>query len=239
MDVLKFRLSGRSAFFKQPDVNAVCSFTYGHIHKVALLGMFGAILGYRGYNTMDKTREIYPEFYDRLRGLSVSICPKAGSKGQIQKKIQSFNNSTGYASEEKGGILIVKQQWLYNPEWDIYVKLDCEEAIKLKDSIMGSKAVYIPYLGSNDHPATISDAEVLELSLIGENEATVDSLFPDKRVKVGKRSNVMREFVYREYLPMGLTEEINMYILENMVYTNQPVKSKEIYRAGDKNIIFY
>ena len=50
MDVLKFKLSGKSAFFKKQDVNSYVYFTYGNIHKVALLGMFGAILGYEGYN---------------------------------------------------------------------------------------------------------------------------------------------------------------------------------------------
>ena len=49
MKALKFILSGKTAFFKVPMVNSVCYFTYGNIHKPALLGMFGAILGYKGY----------------------------------------------------------------------------------------------------------------------------------------------------------------------------------------------
>ena len=51
MDVLKFQLSGETAFFKRPDVNTYLYFTYGNIHKVALLGMLGAIMGYKGYNS--------------------------------------------------------------------------------------------------------------------------------------------------------------------------------------------
>ncbi|MGL4991680.1 MAG: CRISPR-associated protein Cas5, partial [Sarcina sp.] len=53
MEVLKFRLFGETAFFKKPDVNSNVYFTYGSIHKVALLGMFGAIIGYSGYNKID------------------------------------------------------------------------------------------------------------------------------------------------------------------------------------------
>ena len=45
MEAVKFTLSGRNAFFKKPEVNAYYYFTYSHIHKVALLGIFGAILG--------------------------------------------------------------------------------------------------------------------------------------------------------------------------------------------------
>ena len=49
MRAVKFKLKGRNAFFKKPEVNTYCYFTYGQIHKMALLGIFGAILGYDGY----------------------------------------------------------------------------------------------------------------------------------------------------------------------------------------------
>ena len=44
MQALKFRLKGKHAFFKIPAVNSYYYFTYAQIHKVALLGIFGAIL---------------------------------------------------------------------------------------------------------------------------------------------------------------------------------------------------
>ena len=49
MKVLGFTLSGKTAFFKNPEVNSYVYFTYGNIHKIALLGIFGAILGYGGH----------------------------------------------------------------------------------------------------------------------------------------------------------------------------------------------
>src|SRR5699024_7809318 len=98
MQVLKFALSGRTAFFKKPDVNAFYYFTYGNIHKIALLGIFGAILGYGGYNQQKEST--YPEFYDKLKDIKISIVPK-NDKGYISKKMQIFNNSVGYASKEK------------------------------------------------------------------------------------------------------------------------------------------
>ena len=52
MEILKFKLSGKSAFFKKPEVNTYYYFTYGNIHRVALLGILGAILGYKGYSQM-------------------------------------------------------------------------------------------------------------------------------------------------------------------------------------------
>ena len=46
MKALCFTLKGKTAFFKKPEVNSYVYFTYGNIHKIALLGVFGAILGY-------------------------------------------------------------------------------------------------------------------------------------------------------------------------------------------------
>ena len=145
MEVLKFTLKGKTAFFKMPEVNTYYYFTYGNIHKVVLLGIFGAILGYGGYSQWKKNdKHPYPEFYRKLADIGVAIVPKENTKGYINKKIQVFNNSVGYASTEKGGNLVIKQQWLENPEWDIYVKIDRDEAQKIKESILSRKSVYIP-----------------------------------------------------------------------------------------------
>ena len=71
MQALKFTLSGKTAFFKRPEVNTYY-FTFGNIHRVALLGIFGAILGYQGYNN---TIEL-PEFYQKLKDIKLSILPQ-------------------------------------------------------------------------------------------------------------------------------------------------------------------
>ena len=82
MKALHVTLSGKTAFFKKPEVNTFYYFTYGNIHKVALLGIFGAILGYGGYAQMKaekrKSKDLeegYPEFYERLQNLKVSLHP--------------------------------------------------------------------------------------------------------------------------------------------------------------------
>lgn len=60
MKALKFTLSGKTAFFKRPEVNTNYYFTFGNIHKVALLGIL-VLFRISGYNaTKDKG---LPEFY--------------------------------------------------------------------------------------------------------------------------------------------------------------------------------
>ena len=102
MEILKLKLSGKSAFFKKPEVNTYCYFTYGNLHRVALLGILGAILGYKGYSQMQdilsnkkkkgKLESSYPEFYEKLKNLKIAILP-LNNKGIISKKIQIFNSN--------------------------------------------------------------------------------------------------------------------------------------------------
>ena len=101
MQALKFKLSGKTAIFKRPDVNVHCLFTYSHIHKPALLGILGAICGFAGYNSQKahndrciaekrKTDILdYPEFYEKLKDIKITISPREAT---FSTKTQKFNN---------------------------------------------------------------------------------------------------------------------------------------------------
>lgn len=249
MNALKFTLTGRTAFFKKPDVNTYLYFTYGHIHKVALLGIFGAILGYKGYNQMN-SKDDYPEFYNKLKNLKISIVPKECS---VSKKIQVFNNSVGYASKEQGGNLIVNEQWLENPSWDIYVLIDNEEAENLSSSIINNKYVYLPYLGKNDHPADIIDAEIItNIDYKEIDELSIDSMFLSKDFEFiieeydvdedDEEHECENIYKYEEALPVSLNQDTNGYELEILVMTNQKLKNIsgiKVYKDNDRNIVFF
>ncbi|RHQ95369.1 MULTISPECIES: type I-B CRISPR-associated protein Cas5b [Peptostreptococcales] len=249
MKVLKFKLSGNTAFFKNNEVNAYYYFTYGNIHKVALLGMLGAIMGYGGYQKQQNENAIYPEFYDRLKDLKIAIEPLT-EVGQFSKKIHTFNNSAGYASDENGRNLIVKEQWLEEPTWNIYFLIDSEVGEELAEKIINRECVYIPYLGKNDHPANIDDIEVIEnVEKVSDKNLIINSLF-----KYEERESYIIEdddeeeeedlkiiYRYTEYLPIGLDEKNNMYELAKFVFTNERISkfNSQVFKAGEKNIVFY
>lgn len=261
MRVLKFTLSGETGFFKKPDVNTYLYFTYGHIHKVALLGIFGAILGHKGYNQTKinkpskKTKEnsiVFPEFYEKLKDIKVSIVPN-NEKGFIKKKVQVFNNSVGYASKEQGGNLIVKEQWLENPSWDIYVLVNNNESENIADYILNNKCVYTPYLGKNDHYANINNAILIDKNQIKEaiDLEKINSLCPKKFFEIDMSvdefddfsdDEIIDTFKYEEKLPIGLDENTNMYILETLMYTNMKLintNNTTVYSIENKNIVFF
>lgn len=259
MKILKFTLTGKNAFFKKPDVNSILYFTYGNIHKVAIMGIFGAILGYSGYNQMNyynninsKDKLIYPEFYDKLKDIKISIVPN-NKTGSFEKKVQYFNNSVGYASKEEGGNLIVKEQWIENPSWDIYIEVNDNVSQNIAESILNKKSIYIPYLGKNDHIANISDIKLYEEDKVEiiENSNRIDSLFIENMFQFDDfyeeyededNEDDTQKFKYQERLPIGLEKETNLYITEKFIFTNMGVSKQndiKIFKLDDKKIIFF
>jgi CRISPR-associated protein Cas5h len=246
---LTFRLSGKTAFFKKPDANTFAYFTYNNIHKVALLGILGAIVGLKGYNQMKSDDEgiypQYPEFYEKLRGLEISIAPLS-SRGYFSKKIQVFNNSVGYASEESGGNLIVREQWLEEPKWEVFLlennAIDPKIYKMLEDYILNGKSEYLPYLGKNDHIAKIDNTKIIELNK-NEHPTYINSLFPLDEVKLDDELTFddNNPFLIKEMLPVALNEKYNFYELRELVFTNLEVQysgGQNVYEYEGKNLYF-
>ncbi len=237
MEALRFELKGKNAFFKNPEVNSYYYFTYGNIHKPALLGMFGAILGYQGYQKCSEQYGDYPEYYQKLKDINISVIPKA-KKGCFSKKIQFFNNTVGYASFEQGGNLIIKEEWIDNPFWIIYIKIEEEESKKLASMIQQKKCIYLPYLGKNDHPANITNIEIVNIEKKEASNQIINSLVPTGEFVYDWDE---MKYKYEEYLPIALNQETNHYELKKFIFTNAVVEEGNsiLYSDGENNIVFY
>jgi len=221
MKAISFNLSGKFAHFKKPDVNSYAYFTYSHIHKVALLGILGAILGLKGYGNSNGN---YPEFYEKLKDFKISIIPK---KPYFTKKIITFNNSVGYASKEEGGNLIIKEQWLEKPEWEILVlENETDEFKELKTRLFNKEFTFIPYLGKNDHPAVIDKVKEIELKK-PTKDMVCASLIPKSKVTFKKPPRFGENFFYSEFLPVGLKEKFLIYECEEVVLSSWVVECED------------
>ena len=79
--LISFDLQADFGFFKKPDYNDGMLLTYNMLHKPALLGLLGAVIGLQGYR---KKGEL-PEYYQHLEELSVGIEPleKRHEKGNF------------------------------------------------------------------------------------------------------------------------------------------------------------
>jgi CRISPR-associated protein Cas5, Hmari subtype len=126
MKVLKFNLSGKFAFFKNEVMNDMYD-TYPHIHKPALLGLFGAMLGYNGYAQTQKvfgTKEIdFPEYYEKLKDLKIAIVPK---KQSFTKVLETFTNTTSMFNR----VTVMKPK---------VKKEDIEEIEEVQEKVKGEK----------------------------------------------------------------------------------------------------
>jgi CRISPR-associated protein Cas5h len=219
-------------------------FTYNNIHKPALLGLLGAIIGLGGHtqlfgNDGRLKNGGYPEFYEKLRVLSVSITPLAPN-GYFSKKIQVFNNSVGYASYEAGGNLIVREQWLENPSWQIIILEDVsEEYKKLKKYLLESRTVFIPYLGKNDHFAQISEVKTIDLTAPVHNY--IDSLFiKNFDVLDGHEKDDETPYLFQEIAPVSLEKTYHFYEYDALIFTNLELQKipDNTYEYDGKNYTF-
>lgn len=248
--ILKFNLSGQFAFFKNPEVNSNYYFTFNNIHKVALLGILGSILGLKGYNQQGE--DDYPEFYDKLKDLNVSIVPK--SDICPNKKIQTFNNSTMFynkrSTDSEQVNLIIKEEWIENPSWDIYIQINIDNKIEneLLSRITEQRYVYIPYIGKNDHFANITEVKVFNsenIKILEESTFKIDSFYLKGNYKEAiddwydEGDNILR---YREYLPFDLNIYTNHYEYKMVEYSSgelEPTSDNiKAYNINNINISF-
>lgn len=253
MNILKFQISGKNAFFRNNEVNdGDITYSFGHIHKVALLGILGAVLGMRGHNQSfyaEQADYIHPEFYTKLNNLKVAIQPNA-EEGYFQRKKYNMVNTCGYSinkDTKKGQTLMYTEQWLENPSWDIYIDLSSVDKYIsdiLLDYISNNKCVYIPYLGKTNHIAIIDNVEVFEGTLVeNKNNIKIDSMFIyNKELTIHSPSIFDFDvfFEYRELLPVGYLDTNCQYNKSLLIYTNKKCSFKDelILEVNNKNLIF-
>ena len=160
-----------------------------------------------------------------LKHLKIAVEP-LGLYGDFAKKIQKFNNSVGYASQENGGNLVVTEQWLENPKWNIYILSDDSEVYsKIKDYLVNSKCEYIPYIGIFRELVEVKESDVDDI-LFTYNANNTDET----------------EFEYNEVLPTALDKQIGYTNYKPFIFTNKNLILKDIdhiYVASGKNIFFY
>ena len=241
-------------FLKKPDTNYPIYFTFNMLHKPAVLGILGAIIGEKGFYDEAKLgksegkgrnattayqRGIKPDYYSKLEHLKIGIEPLRSNRGVFIKDSVQYNNGTGFASEETGGNLIVTEQFLLSPAYRCYIMFekmdDTEEKVYsyLKDGF----AEFLPYLGKNDFSMWWQDFEEYGANSFSpglEKTFIISSIFiKDTPVKDGKEK-VMRfkpsgkldetKFMYFENLPIDYNTTLWQYNYESFAFTNYSLK---------------
>lgn len=236
--LISFTVYAEKGFMKKPDINEGMYLTYNMLHKPAVLGILGAITGLGGY----KKNQEFPEYYTEYKSIPIGIKPENDDKGNFQKTIIAYNNTTGLASNEAGGNLIVTEQTLIAPSYTIFLLLDLEieNQKSLYKNIKNQEAVYLPYLGKNDYSLWWKKEEVQEYEFEKISEIKEDfkltSIFNKKNILIqeSEKKDELDDFnfldissfsdektyIYFERLPTGFNEQLFQYSMGDFVFTN-------------------
>lgn len=217
---------------KKPDTNEPVYLTFNMLHKPSLLGILGAIIGENGF----KEKGVLPDYYLKLQDLKVGIMPLRHEKGNFQKTIITYNNTTGMASKETGGNLMVTEQTLVAPSYRCYFYFDTENQThqKADENLSKYHAEYLPYLGKNEFSVWWENYKVYDEveefdfkkeykieSVFYKNEAV--SRHIAKALSRAMRKELKNRFVYFERLPVNYQEIATnhyQYKYDDFVYTN-------------------
>ncbi len=252
--LISFIIKAEKGFLKKPDINEGIYLTYNMLHKPAILGILGAIIGLEGY----KQNGVFPDYYKKLKDIPIGIKPIGDERGSFQKTIIIYNNTTGFASNEAGGNLIIAEQTLINPSYKIYLLLDLENMHqkKLYINVKNQKAEYLPYLGKNDYSLWWNKNEVEDykwekmdnvvtpftLSTVFIKKIAVRELQKDENNEFDLIDfSVLSdepEFVSFERLPINFDKKLFQYNYENFGFTNSKIKANanmpNIYKLNNK-----
>ncbi len=235
---------------KKPDTNEPVYLTFNMLHKPTLLGILGAVTGLSGFKEKGKL----PEYYLAFEDLKIGILPlRENSKGEVvnengnfQKTVITYNNTTGMASKEQGGNLMVTEQTLIAPAYRCYFLFDTENEIHRKTDENLSKyyAEYLPYLGKNEFSVWWENySEYKYEEFKPEGSFKISSIYiKDQPLKDAKDDSVLLNydpvfddkpegftFSYFERLPVAYTDigkKNYQYEYANFAFTDWALKQK-------------
>ncbi|ACJ76380.1 cas crispr-associated protein Cas5 [Thermosipho africanus TCF52B] len=255
MKAFCFNIKADMGFFKKNDSNARVFTTYNFIHKPAVLGIFGAILGYSGYDRDRKNNGI--EYYEKLKNFKIAIKPLY--KKPLKKTVVVFNNSSGLASEETGGVLQAKEQviveslgyTIFVPFFETFSEAEKKIYEKLEYMVKNKYAEYPIYFGKNEFFAYFENYRSLNVEELERKEAVVDSLVKMKDVDFFGKTDEEEFDLFEEHkeeqkitlieeLPYELDENY-MYVKDLFIFTDKELKIKNnegFWRTIDDEIIY-
>ena len=230
MKLISFDIQADFGFFRKPETNNTINLSYNIIHKPAILGLLGAIIGLEGYKEKGKL----PAYYELLKDVKIGIEPLNHDKGSYAKTSIKYSNTVGYAN--KGTNFLTEELTLIEPAYRIYLLLEesISEQNQLIMSIKNGQTEYIPYFGKNEFAAWWDVHSVKEYKFcegkITNQSVLVQSIFLKKGILkndaeapvpdwLNLENNIIH-FIYFERLPKGFDTKLMQYEMADFAYSN-------------------
>ena len=230
--LISIDLKSDFGFFRKPDANNTVNLSYNMLHKPALLGIFGAIVGLEGYKEKGKI----PQYYEVLNVLKIGIEPLDHEKGNFQKTIIKYSNTVGYANN--GSTYLTEEATLIKPSYRVYVLLNLDDETQhlLYEYLKEDKAEYLPYFGKNEFSAWWENFHEHDFQAIEKpfGDFKIRTLFLKQDVikeqKIASFFDFMSfwenetPFMYFESLPKDFDLTLFQYDLGDSVFTTFGLK---------------
>lgn len=244
LNPLSIDLIGKFAIFKKNDTNEMVHCSYNFIHKPAILGIIGAILGYSGYSKSEYGGN--PEYYEKLKDIKIAIAPHY--LRPLKKMIVGFNDSSGMSSDV--GTWQVKEQILVGKENDnnreikytIYFmgnNVDARIIEKIRYSLSNKITEFPIYFGKNEFFAHYENYQEYEAKKIEGGES--DPVRIQSLIKKGKDDEVIRfqDYSLDEFDPFQIDTSDGYTIYENLPYDfcEDGFYKKEIFVLTENKVI--
>lgn len=229
-------------FFRKPDVNNTINLSYNIIHKPAVLGIAGAIVGLEGYTEKGKL----PDYYNAFKDIKIGVQPLDDEKGNFQKTNIKYSDSTGFNNKDKDkkpATRLTEEITLIHPQYRIYMLLNtaCGYQVKLLDYLSEAKSEFIPYFGKNEFTAWWDKESYKEYDFVENPEINgsiqIKTVFlkdfllrenteaPEPDIFSGQEIEI--PFMYFERLPKDFDLKLMQYDLGEFVYSSYLIKNAE------------
>ncbi len=241
MKLISFDLQSEFGFFRKPESNNTLNVSYNVVHRPAVLGILGAIIGLEGYREKGQ----FPEYYEKLNHLKIGIAPLGHEQGNYLKTPIKYSNTVGYAN--KGANFLTEELTLIAPKYRIFLLLNPEigEEKNLLKNLERTESEYIPYLGKNEFTAWWDNFQEYSFAEVDHSQSItgkIETLFIRNQViskntsepNIGILDLALEDLddlplLYFERLPIDFDLELIQYRMEEMVFTNQRIKNLETF----------
>jgi len=201
--------------FTKPFSNTGGFLTYLIPPKTSIIGMIGAILGYKFDDFFElKDKRVYKieELYD----IKISI------QAMFDLKVKRIVFNSHYGNDKKD-MLNVKQDLLLNPKYKLYISFPehlKKQERQFLDSLKSSETTYNLYMGRNEFPVNYELKNYLK---------NVDSLILD--------SSSLKKFFEEEQQVYGILSRESVVNPQLKTQLNEPTKKKlSLFKRVNRDI---
>ena len=240
--VINFKLSGEYALFKKPFANNQPQ-SFVTPPKTAILGIIGAIMGWRKEEYISKL--LFEEFSYAVRLITSKIKKDLIGINLMQGKNAkfTFNENPLRNPPERGQRSPTRFEFLKDMEWEIFLIIENNDiAEELIERLQNKKFVYNPYLGLQSLFANIEYQEPFEVELADEVSDNLYTSFEKDFIKFKINKPVA---FYNELIPISFEKDRSLPKTKEMInfvgdyeieITNKKKLKGKLYQDENKRL---